>query len=203
MFPWINLSVLIASTLLTLFFYINSARPAALEQKIGSVAYKMCTVYRFLSGFFMFLAGANYVLYRFVPLPISLARRFPWPWWISALIAVIIALPSGWLWLRGMLDAGEETMIIKKEHTLYRGVYRKIRHPQAVGELPFWWVFAFALHSPFLALFSFLWVPVFVLMCLAEERDLLLRYGEAYEEYRRNTGFMLPRVPTAGRARNN
>jgi protein-S-isoprenylcysteine O-methyltransferase Ste14 len=41
------------------------------------------------------------------------------------------------------------------------------------------------------------------LMCLAEERDLLPHYGETYEEYRRNTGFMLPRVPTAGRARNN
>jgi protein-S-isoprenylcysteine O-methyltransferase Ste14 len=82
-------------------------------------------------------------------------------------------------------------------------VYRKIRHPQAAGELPFWWVFAFALHSPFPALFSFLWVPVFALLCLAEERDLLPHYGETYEEYRRNTGFMLPRVPTAGRARNN
>jgi hypothetical protein len=49
----------------------------------------------------------------------------------------------------------------------------------------------------------FFWIPVFVLMCLAEEWDTLLRYSEAYEEYRKNTGFMLPRVPTADRARKD
>ena len=43
---------------------------------------------------------------------------------------------------------------------------------------------AFLLHSPFLVLFSAIWIPVFVLMCRAEERDLLIRYGSAYEEYR-------------------
>jgi protein-S-isoprenylcysteine O-methyltransferase Ste14 len=57
-----------------------------------------------------------------------------------------------------------------------------------------WWVMAFLLHSPFLALFSFVWVPIFLAACLAEERDLLLRYGEAYEAYRRRKGFLLPRL---------
>jgi len=84
-------------------------------------------------------------------------------------------------------------MVVKKEHTLYGGIYQKIRHPQALGEMPFFWVFAFLLHSPFLVLFSFLWVPIFVAVSLAEERDLLLRYGEAYQEYRQRTGFFLPR----------
>ena len=52
---------------------------------------------------------------------------------------------------------------------------------------------AFVRHSPFLVLYSFVWVPVFVLRCLAEERDLVLRYGQAYEAYRKRSGFMLPR----------
>ncbi|MBA7645814.1 hypothetical protein ES703_53573 [subsurface metagenome] len=37
--------------------------------------------------------------------------------------------------------------------------YILYRHPQAVGELPFWWVLAFLLHSPFLVLFSLVWIP--------------------------------------------
>jgi protein-S-isoprenylcysteine O-methyltransferase Ste14 len=45
----------------------------------------------------------------------------------------------------------------------------------------------------FLVLFSAIWIPVFVLMCWAEERDLLIRYGNAYEEYRRRTGLLVPR----------
>lgn len=85
-------------------------------------------------------------------------------------------------------------MVPKKEHTLYGGIYGKIRHPQAAGELVMWWVMAFFLHSPFLALFSFVWVPVFCVVCLVEERDLRIRYGEAYEAYRQRTGFFFPKL---------
>ena len=31
-------------------------------------------------------------------------------------------------------------------------------------------------------------------MCLAEEKDLVIRYGEAYLEYKRNTGFLIPKL---------
>jgi len=193
MIAWINFAVLILSAILCLYFYVKSAGPAALERKIGPSAYAKCTRYRMLASIFMTIAGINYVVYYFYPLPISLPRTFPWPWWVSALIAVVIAVPSGYLWVRGMKDAGEETMFVKKEHGLYSGIYEKIRHPQAVGELPYWWVFAFLLHSPFLVLFSFIWVPIFAIMCWAEEQDLALRYGEAYEAYRQRTGAFIPK----------
>ena len=51
----------------------------------------------------------------------------------------------------------------------------------------------FLLHSPFLALYSLVWIPIFVAICVAEERDLAIRYGEAYEECRACTGLLLPR----------
>ena len=105
-----------------------------------------------------------------------------------------IGVPSGYLMYRGLKDAGEESLAPKKEHGLYGGIYERMRHPQAVGELPFWWVFAFALHSPFLVVFSFVWVPIFYATCLVEERDLVLRYGEPYEAYRRSTGFVVPKL---------
>lgn len=190
---WLNFAVLAVSTLLTLYFYVKSVGPAAQERKIGPAAYARCTRYRLVAAGFMGIATFNYVIYFFYPLPLSLPQSFPWPWWVSALIAGAIALPSGYLLWRGMRDAGEETMIVKKEHTLYGGIYQKIRHPQALGEMPFWWVIAFLLHSPFLVLYSTVWVPVFVVMCWAEERDLVIRYGQAYEEYRERTGFLIPR----------
>lgn len=193
MIAWINVTVLIFSTLLCLFFYVKSASPAALEEKIGTGAYARCGRYRIISSVFMGVAFINYVVYVFHPLPLSLARTLPWPWWTLALIAIAIAVPSGYLLFRGIKDAGEETMHPKVEHTLYGGIYEKIRHPQAVGELPFWWVIAFLLHSPFLVLYSFVWVPGFVIMCWAEERDLLIRYGEAYAAYRARTGLLPPR----------
>jgi len=193
MIAYVNVAALILSTLLTLYSYVRSAGPAALEKKIGAKAYARCTRYRFLSGLCMGIASINYVVYFFYPLSLPLPRTFPWSWWVSALIAVVIAVPAGYLLWRGVKDAGEETLVVKKEHTLYGGIYEKIRHPQAAGEVFFWWVIAFLLHSPFLVLYSTVWVPVFAIMCLAEERDLVLRYGKAYEEYKERTGFLIPR----------
>jgi protein-S-isoprenylcysteine O-methyltransferase Ste14 len=31
------------------------------------------------------------------------------------------------------------------------------------------------------------------MMCKAEEKDLVIRYGKPYLEYRKNTGFLIPK----------
>jgi len=192
--PWINFAALITSSLLFTVFYVKSVGPAALEQRIGDSAYQRCATYRLISSIFMVIAAANYVVYFWFPLALPLPRTFPWPWSISLAIAALIGLPSLYLMYRGMKDAGEETMRPKREHTMYGGIYTRIRHPQAAGEFPLWWVLAFLVHSPFLALFPFAFIPVRYYFCIAEERDLLLRYGAAYDDYRATTGFWLPRT---------
>ena len=191
--PIINAIVLIISTLLFLYLYVRSVSPARLEQKIGERAWRRCMWLRITAGLFEFLIMANYVLYLFYPLPLGLPERFPWPWWVSIIIAVAIGIPSIWLMTRGLVDAGREAMEPKREHIMYGGIYRKMRHPQALGEMPAFWVVAFALHSPFLVLWSFIYIPVFVLMCKAEEVDLLLRFGQEYEEYRTRVGIFRPK----------
>jgi protein-S-isoprenylcysteine O-methyltransferase Ste14 len=188
---WLNLALLVGAMALTLVFYVLSVRPAALARRIGPGAYRRCARYRLVAGLLMFLEMAGYVLYFFFPLPIPLPRTFPWPWWVSALIGAAIAFPAGYMLARGMMDAGEETMVPKEEHRLYGGIYERVRHPQA-WEAALWLTIAFLLHSPFLALFSVLWLPVEYLMVKAEEGDLVLRYGQAYEEYRRRTPAFLP-----------
>jgi len=193
MIPLLNFGVLIAASFLFSIFYVRSVSPAAREKKIGEVAYARCARDRNISSFFMLLAAVNYVLYYWFPLPLSIPQTFPWDWKVSATIAVVIALPSGYLMYRGVKDAGEETMRPKKEHRMYGGIYEKIRHPQAVGEFPLWWVIAFLVHSPFLVLFSFVYVPVWYHWCRAEEQDLLLRYGAAYREYMERVGFWVPK----------
>jgi protein-S-isoprenylcysteine O-methyltransferase Ste14 len=192
MIAWLNLVLLIGAMVLTLVFYVLSVRPAALAEEIGPGAYRRCARYRLVAGLMMGLETAGYVLYFFYPLPLPLPRTFPWPWWVSALIGLALALPSGYMLARGMKDAGEETMVPKEEHTLYGGIYQEVRHPQA-WEAVLWLTMAFLLHSPFLVLFSLLWLPVEYAMVMAEERDLVLRYGQAYEAYRQRTPAFLPR----------
>jgi protein-S-isoprenylcysteine O-methyltransferase Ste14 len=193
MIPWINFAILIVSSFLFTIFYVKSVGPAALEKRIGDSAYNKCATYRMISSIFMMVAAINYVLYYWLPLPVPFPDTFPWSYWVSVVIAVVIAIPSLYLMLRGIKDAGEETMRPKQEHEMYGGIYGRIRHPQAVGEFPLWWVIAFLVHSPFLVLFSFLYVPVWYYLSVAEEKDLLIRYDIAYEEYCRQVGFWLPK----------
>lgn len=193
MIAWINFGVLIISSFLFTAFYVKSVSPATLEKRIGGLAYQRCGTYRIISSSFMVVASADYVLYYWFPLPVPLPKTFPWPWWVSAVIAAAIAIPSLYLMLRGVKDAGEETIRPRRDQGMYVGIYERIRHPQAVGEFPLWWVLAFLVHSPFLVLFSFLYIPVWYYMCIAEEKDLLIRYGTAYEEYRQRVGFWIPK----------
>jgi protein-S-isoprenylcysteine O-methyltransferase Ste14 len=197
MIAWINFAVMLISAFLFSYLYIKSVRPAALEKKMGKAAYPSCGRYRIIASVFEIIVVTGYIVYFFYPLPIPIPRVFPWSWWISVLTAALIALPAVYLFARGLKDAGRESVIPDKKHPLYRGIYKKIRHPQAAGELAFWWILAFLLNSPFLAIFSICWIPVFYLFCWAEEKDLIIRYGRSYIEYRENTGFIIP-----GRVKN-
>ncbi len=190
---WINLASLIFSSLFFLYFYVRSVSPATLEKILGPRAWARCGRHRIVASIFEMLILINYVIYFFHPLPVPLPERFPWDWWISFLIAFAIGIPSITLMVAGLKDAGEEALRPRKEHSMYGGIYSKIRHPQAAGEVFLWWVFAFFLNSPFLVLFSFIYIPIFIMLCFAEEQDLLWRYGDAYVEYCKHTGAFWPR----------
>ena len=190
---WTNFAILIVSAVLFTYFYVRSVAPAALQKTIGEVAYARCRRYRIIASAFEIVVVINYVVYSFYPLPVPLPEAFPWDRWISVTIALVILVPGIYLMCRGLKDAGEESLAPKKEHRLCGGIYTKVRHPQATGEVALWWVIAFMLDSPFLALFSIVWIPVFYVMCKAEERDLVARYGRPYLEYKSNTGFLIPK----------
>ena len=70
MVSWINFAVLIVSSLLILYYYVKSVKPAALEKKIGEIAYKKCALYRKVASVFMFVVAVNYLIYFFYPLSI-------------------------------------------------------------------------------------------------------------------------------------
>ncbi len=192
MIAWINFAVLVFASLFFLYFYVLSVSPAARERLIGPAAYQACARDRLIAGGFEFITVFNYVAYFFFPLNTPLPQTFPWPWWVSALLAVALGVPTVYLMVLGMRHAGEETMRPKKEHRLYSGIYEKIRHPQAAGEVWGWLVIALFLHSPFLAIYSLVYFPIFLIMSWAEEHDLILRYGESYARYHRRTGAFFP-----------
>ena len=189
-----NAIVLLLSSVLFSVLYIASVRPAAAARRIGDRAWGRSKRLRIWASVFEVIVLACYVLYHYYPLDTPLAPRLPWPYSVSIGLAVLIGVPSIWVMLRGVRDAGEEALTPRPEHTMYGGIYDKIRHPQALGEAFLFPAAALILDSAHLSLYSLLWLPVFYLFCVMEERDLLLRYGDAYREYMEQTGMFLPKV---------
>lgn len=195
MIEWINIIVMILSSIIMLYLYVKSVGPAALEKKVGKGAYKKCGEYRIAASIAEMIIIINYIIYFFYPIEIfDIPITFPWEWGISITIAIIIALPSSVIMIKGILDAGKEAMIPQIDQKLYQGIYKKIRHPQAVGELPLWWSGSLVLNSPFLALYSTIFIPIFLIMMRAEEKDLIIRFGDAYTTYKKETGMIFPKI---------
>jgi protein-S-isoprenylcysteine O-methyltransferase Ste14 len=174
-------------------FYIWSVSPAALEQRIGEIAYEKSARNRKIATVAYYLMFLNYVIYYFFPLSTPLPDFFPWDYWITAAVALGLCIPSMSLMYIGARDAGEETLTPKKEHRLYGGIYDKVRHPQALGEVWLALIIALFLNSPLLALLSLIFFPIFYYFCVVEERDLVIRYGQDYIDYRERTGMFFPK----------
>jgi len=189
----LNAFLMFFFAVVSFYFYVKSVGPAALEQRIGQVAYRKCGQYREVSSVAMLIVMINYVVYYFYPLAIPLPRFFPWDYSVTASVATFILIPSLYLMYRGVKDSGRETVAPSKEHTLYGGIYNSIRPPQALGEVWLGLVITLYLNSPFLALSSMIYFPAFYYFCIAEERDLIIRYGQPYVEYRNRTGMFIPR----------
>lgn len=193
----VNLVSLLVSSIGFTVFYSLSVRPAHMEITNRKDAYKLAGRYRSVCSLCMGVAFVNFVLYRWFPVqgpPFS--GNFPWPYWISLVLALMLGLPAALLMVVAVRDAGKETLKPDKEHTLYTGIYDTIRHPQAIAELTVWYVCAFALHSPFLTLVAVLYTPIWIMWCFVEEKDLILRYGQSYKEYQKRTGMFIPRRRT-------
>ena len=188
-----NIVLMSIASFFSIYFYVKSAQPASFEKKIGAAAYKRCANYRMISGVFMFLLPATFITYLFFPLPVPFPHSFPWKYFINIIVSIAIAIPALYLFVKGIIDAGEEVMTPKKEHQMYKGIYTKIRHPQAIGEYLLLLIFSILLNSPFLILVTLLYLPPWIYMCFAEEKDLVIRYGKPYIDYKKMTGMFFPK----------
>jgi len=82
MIEWINFIIMVASTVLFFYFYVKSVGPAKLALKIGDSAYNKCGQYRMIASALEFVVMANYVVYRFFPVPFPgvFPEYFDWDW---------------------------------------------------------------------------------------------------------------------------
>ena len=140
-----------------------------------------------------FIMTANLILWIWFPIP-ALSWSIHPNIFIGIIIGVCIMVPCLLLVIKGVKDAGKETLKPSKETTMYQGIYRYIRHPQTLGEFPLFIAISFMINSLFLVLWSTVCILLVIPIIMHyEEIDLEKRFGEPYREYKRNTGAFFPK----------
>jgi protein-S-isoprenylcysteine O-methyltransferase Ste14 len=114
---------------------------------------------------------------------------------IPMILGIIIAIPFSIIMLKAMKDGGKEHGAPYKDTKMHDGIYRQIRHPGALGEMPLYVALGIMLNSWFLTI----WMTIFILIytplaILCEEKDLIKRFGQVYIDYKKQTPALLPKL---------
>ncbi len=193
-YSWINFASLILSMLLFTIFYGISLMPATRSEKIGERAWKESKTLRIVASVFEFLFTINIVLWHWYPIPEIDWEIFSTHWWIGLIICSVIFIPGLIIVIKGVSDAGSETLTPSEENKMYGGIYKHIRHPQTTGEMPMFVALAFAINSWFLVLFTLVFIIIYTpLIMYFEEKDLVKKFGDDYRQYQKETGAFFPK----------
>ena len=189
---WLNLISLHVSAFLFAYLTTLSVMPVTREEQRGETAWEECARLRSISFAFVGIMILNTILWIWFPVPELSWSLSPDPLF-GIILGVIIAVPCFGILTVAMRDAGKEMHAPQKGIQLHGGIYKKIRHPGAVGEMPLYVVVALFVNSLFLTvwmiLFIFIFTPIHIYY---EERDLLKRFGDVYAEYQRTTPAVFP-----------
>ena len=127
---------------------------------------------------------------------LSLSVTFRW-------VGVVVGLATLPLlyWVLSSLGRNiSETFLTKGDHQLVtHGPYRWVRHPlYTVATVAFLSLGLIASNAFILVMGGVIFAAMALLVVPKEEAKLMDKFGEAYDEYRRRTGALVPRVTVRG-----
>jgi len=119
------------------------------------------------------------------------------PLYVYRIVGLAVFIVFSWLQVWAYKTMGknysQEVVVSKKQELVTNGPYKFIRHPQYISQL-------LSDLGAGIALASFIVIPVviliqlplFLLRAIIEEKLLMKRFSEKYEEYKKKTGFIIP-----------
>ena len=191
---WSNFLILNFVTVFCWYFYILSVQPVTRSDKLGDQAWMMARRFRLITGVLMGVMTVSMILWLWFPIP-ELAWSVHPIWLFSVIIGIILAIVFTPIWVKGVIDAGKEAMEPSQSTEMFGGIYNYIRHPQTLGEMPWFIIIALFINSLFLTIWALIMIIIVTPIIIQyEERDLIKRFGDKYREYQRSTGAIFPKL---------
>jgi protein-S-isoprenylcysteine O-methyltransferase Ste14 len=191
---WTNFLILNFVAVFCWYFYILSVQPVTRSEEHGERAWTLAKRDRFITGILMGIMTVNMVLWLWIPIPTLAWLVHPY-WLISSLTGLILALFTTPIWIKGIKDAGKEAMVPSQTTEMFGGIYNYIRHPQMVGEMPWFIIIALIINSLFLTIWAIIMIIIVTPIVIHyEEKDLIKRFGERYRDYQERTGAIFPKL---------
>jgi len=165
----------------------RSAKERAIALAVGAV------VFGFLIPSALIAIGSS--------LDSSLGFSIPLPLFVRRIIGLFLIL-IGWpfaLWavfVQYRVGGGTPLPMAPTQKLATSGPYKYCRNPMALGTLLFYsgLFFLFGIASALVILTPAIFVPILVYVKLVEEKELEIRFGAKYLEYKRRTPFLIPRI---------
>jgi len=101
---------------------------------------------------------------------------------------------TGWAFL-SLPSVGSGHYILEGQSIVDRGAYGRVRHPLYLAAFMIWFALGLAYLSvlPLVVLAVYV-IPTYSLYIRQEEQLMTERYGDAYREYRKRVGGLIPRL---------
>ncbi|MGD0879005.1 MAG: protein-S-isoprenylcysteine O-methyltransferase [Anaerolineales bacterium] len=138
----------------------------------------------------------------FIPLIYSLTHwldfaNYRLPIWLGlcGLLILVVSLFVFWRAHSDLKANWSPSLEIRADQTLVMdGIYRLIRHPMYLSQL-LWAIAQILLMQNWLAgpLNLLFFIPFYLLRSFAEEKMMQDRFGDAYRDYMKNTGGLIPK----------
>lgn len=188
----VNSITIILSTIGLAYFYGRSINPRCKHGTLDETIIKKCGDYRLIAGLFETIIFIGYIIFYFIKIPrsIYLFNSMLIPFIILGLLLVVGMI----LYVKGIKDAGEETLKPQVDNPMFEGIYLRIRHPQTTATILIYFAIAFGSNQLFLILYTIILSIVYIYITYLEEDDLILKYGDDYRKYREKTGRFIPKI---------
>lgn len=112
------------------------------------------------------------------------------PLYIRITLAIVILMVAGYLATQGLTivfaEVRQEPMVIRE------GVFSIVRHPIYLGAILFYLSFLALFFSTVTALVWAVIILFYIYLCKHEEKLLIEKFGNDYEQYRSETPMLLP-----------